>query len=60
MTRPPGLLSMKRISTRCQINSSLYINSDCSRHWLEQEIKNCQIKMVPSLKFILTNLSKVM
>ena len=31
MTRPPGLLSMNRISTRCQINYSLYINADCNR-----------------------------
>ena len=30
MTSPPGLLSMNKISTKCQINSSLYINSDCS------------------------------
>ena len=31
MTSPPGLLSMNRISTRCQINYSLYINADCNR-----------------------------
>ena len=31
MTSPPGLLSMNRISTRCQINSSLNINADCNR-----------------------------
>ena len=36
MTSPPGLLSMNKISTRCQINSNLYISSDCSRIFQRQ------------------------
>ena len=52
MTSPPGLLSMNKISTRCQINSSLYIGSDCSR------IVHNQIDT--KIKVLLINLGKVM
>ena len=40
MTSLPGLLSMNRISTRCQVNSSLYINADCNR-FVQVAFFNC-------------------